>query len=126
LLVDDDPQLRQLTRKVLTSSGFHVLEAEGREQAERLAAIHRGSIDMLLTDVVMPGGSGCEIAQQICGNGSKTRVLYMSGYPNDAIVHHGMLDPGIRLLKKPFSPARLVEEVREVLQEPVAASSEIA
>jgi PAS domain S-box-containing protein len=123
LVVDDDPQLRQLTRKVLTSSGFQVLEAEGREQAERLAAMHRGSIDMLLTDVVMPGGSGCEIAQQICGNGSKTRVLYMSGYPNEAILHHGMLDPGIRLLKKPFSPARLVEEVREVLQEPVNVSS---
>jgi len=123
LVVDDDPQLRQLTRKVLTGSGFQVLEAEDREQAERLAAIHSGSIDMLLTDVVMPGGSGCEIAQQICGNGSKTRVLYMSGYPNDAILHHGILDPGIRLLKKPFSPARLVEEVREVLQEPVNVSS---
>src|SRR5262249_14022023 len=88
LSVDDDPQLRQLTRKVLTGSGFQVLEAEDREQAERLAAMHRGSIDLLLTDVIMPGGSGCEIAQQICGNGSKTRVLYMSGYPNDAIVHH--------------------------------------
>jgi PAS domain S-box-containing protein len=126
LVVDDDPQLRQLTRKVLTSSGFKVLEAEGREQAEQLAATHRGSIDMLLTDVVMPEGNGREIAQQICGNGSKTRVLYMSGYPNDTIVHHGMLDPGIRLLKKPFSPARLVEQVREVLQDPVEAHSEIA
>src|SRR5215813_7737327 len=123
LVVDDDPQLRQLTKKVLTSSGFKVLEAEGGEQAERLAAMHHGAIDMLLTDVVMPGGSGREIAQRICGNGNKTRVLYMSGYPNDAIVHHGMLDPGIRLLKKPFSPARLVEKVREVLQDPLNAAS---
>jgi CheY-like chemotaxis protein len=115
LVVDDDCQVRQLAKKVLTTSGFNVLEAEGREQAERLAALHHGAIDVLLTDVVMPGCSGREIARHICGNGSKTRVLYMSGYPNDAIAHHGMLNQEISLLQKPFSPARLVEKVREVL-----------
>jgi CheY-like chemotaxis protein len=125
LVVDDDSQVRQLAKTVLTTSGFNVLEAEGSEQAERLAALHQGAIDILLTDVVMPGCSGREIARHICGNGSKTRVLYMSGYPNDAIAHHGILNSEISLLQKPFSPARLVEKVREVLT-PVESPSAIS
>jgi CheY-like chemotaxis protein len=117
LLVDDDPQLRQLAKRILSSAGFRVLESESGEHAERLAKIHQGSIDLLLTDVVMPGNSGREIAEHICGNGSRPRVLYMSGYPNDIIAHHGVLDPEISFLPKPFSPAQLVEKVREVLQD---------
>jgi PAS domain S-box-containing protein len=117
LLVDDDTQLRQLAKRILSNSGFRVLESESGEHAEQLAKIHQGSIDLLLTDVVMPGKSGREIAQRICGNGARPRVLYMSGYPNDIIAHHGALDPEISFLPKPFSPARLVEKVREVLQD---------
>jgi PAS domain S-box-containing protein len=116
LVVDDDAQVRQLAKKVLTMSGFKVLEADGGEQAERLAALHEGAIDVLLTDVVMPGASGSDVARQICGAKSKTRVLFMSGYPNDIIAHHGMLNPEISLLQKPFSPAGLLEKVQEVLR----------
>jgi DNA-binding response OmpR family regulator len=118
LLVDDDQQLRQLAKKVLTNSGFNVLDAESGEQAARIAELHRGSIHLLLTDVVMPGTSGREIARNICGEGSEPRVLYMSGYPRDIIAHHGVLDPGISLLQKPFSPDALVGKVREVLHAP--------
>jgi PAS domain S-box-containing protein len=115
LVVDNDSQVRQLATKILTNSGFRVLEAEGGEQAERLASLHQGAIDMLLTDVVMPGASGCEVARNICRGASKPRVVYMSGYPGQTIAQHGMLNPGICLLQKPFSPARLVEKVKEVL-----------
>jgi len=113
LVVDDDSQVRQLAKKVLTNSGFRVLEAEGSEQAESLASLHQGEIDMLLTDVVMPGASGCEVAHNIC-RGGKPQVVFMSGYPDYTIARHGMRSPGT-LLQKPFSPARLVEKVQEVL-----------
>jgi PAS domain S-box-containing protein len=120
LVVDDDPQLRQLAKKILTNSGFRVLDAESGEQAATIAALHQGPIHLLLTDVVMPGTSGREIAELICGDGGETRVLYMSGYPGDTIAHHGVLDAGISFLQKPFSPDALVEKVREVLQAPEA------
>jgi len=106
---------------MLTSSGFDVLEAESGEQAERLAATHAGKIDLLLT-VIMPGKSGRETARHICGNESKPQVVYMSGYPNDTVARHGVLEPGISLLEKPFSPAQLVGTIRKVLQLPVIES----
>jgi PAS domain S-box-containing protein len=118
LVVDDDLQLRQLARKVLTSSGFTVLEAGCCEQAEQLAGLHSGAIDLLLTDVVMPGTSGHEVARRICGRRGETRVLYMSGYPGDAVAQHGVINAGVSFLQKPFSPDRLVEKVKEVLQVP--------
>jgi PAS domain S-box-containing protein len=123
LLVDDDLQLRQLARSILTSSGFTVLDAGCCEQAEQLATLHAGAIDLLLTDVVMPGGSGHEIASRICGARGETRVLYMSGYPDDTVARHGVINAGISFLQKPFSPDRLVEKVKEVLHAPVAKIS---
>jgi two-component system, cell cycle sensor histidine kinase and response regulator CckA len=124
LLVDDDVQLRELTRTILAGSGYTVLAAESGEEAERIAELHRGSLDLLLTDVVMPRTSGCEVARRICRERPETRVLYMSGYPGDAIAHHGLLDAGISFLQKPFAPHRLVEKVREVLNAPVNARAE--
>src|SRR5215471_6346097 len=118
LVVDDDLQLRQLARKVLTSSGFTVLEAECCEQAQQLSGTHAGTIDLLLTDVVMPGTSGHEIARRICQERNETRVLYMSGYPGDAVAQHGVINAGISFLQKPFSPDRLVDKVKEVLHTP--------
>jgi PAS domain S-box-containing protein len=115
LLVDDDYQLRQLASRVLNASGYNVLEADDGEQAERLAADHKGSIHLLLTDVVLPGLSGRETAERICRERRETRVLYMSGYPGETIGHHGVLDTGISFLQKPFFPDRLVEKVKEVL-----------
>jgi PAS domain S-box-containing protein len=124
LVVDDDLQLRQLARKVLTSSGFTVLEADCCEQAQQLSGAHSGTIDLLLTDVVMPGTSGHEIARRICGDRSETRVLYMSGYPGDAVAQHGVINAGISFLQKPFSPDRLVEKVKEVLHAPASHEPE--
>jgi two-component system, cell cycle sensor histidine kinase and response regulator CckA len=123
LVVDDDLQLRQLTHRVLTSSGFTVLEASCGEQAEQLSRIHGGAIDLLLTDVVMPGGSGHEVASRICRERGETRVLYMSGYPDDTVAHHGVINAGISFLQKPFSPDRLVEKVKEVLHAPTSKIS---
>jgi len=115
LLVDDDYQLRQLASRVLNTSGYNVLEADDGEQAERLAANHKGSIHLLLTDVVLPGLSGRETAERICRERRETRVLFMSGYPGETIAHHGVLEAGISFLQKPFFPDRLVDKVKEVL-----------
>lgn len=121
LVVDDDPQVRQLVRNVLTTAGFKVLEAENGEHAERLAVMQAHAIDLVLTNVIMPRISGGEVARHICGNGRKTRVIYMSsGYPVDTIAPHGVVRPGIALLSKPFSPDRLLERVSEALQAPAA------
>ena len=115
LLVEDDVQLRDLTRSILANGGYTVLAADGAEQAQTAAARHNGPIHLLLTDVVMPGTSGREVARRICGKRNETRVLYMSGYTGEAIVHHGVLDDGISFLQKPFTPTTLMERVREVL-----------
>src|SRR5215813_5072690 len=115
LLVDDDLQLRRFVRTVLNNAGFTVLEAGNGEEAQRVAASHRGLIHLLLTDVVLPGTSGSEIAQRICGRRGETHLLYMSGYAGDTIINRGVLESGICFLQKPFTPERLLEKVREVL-----------
>jgi PAS domain S-box-containing protein len=122
LLVDDDQQLRRLARTVLTKSGFTVIDAESAEGAWRAAASHSGPIHLLLADVVMAGPGGPEIARRISRERPDMRVLYMSGYTSDTIVHHGMLEAGIAFLPKPFAPERLVEKVKEVLQVPPQAA----
>jgi PAS domain S-box-containing protein len=118
LLVDDDLQLRRFVEKVLTKAGFTVLEAGNGEEAQRVAANHRGPIHLLLTDVVLPGSSGSEIAQRICGRRGETQLLYMSGYAGDTIINRGVLESGLCFLEKPFTPDRLLEKVREVLNTP--------
>jgi two-component system, cell cycle sensor histidine kinase and response regulator CckA len=116
LLVDDDVQLRRFVQTVLSKAGFQVLEAASGEEAHRVATQYRGPIHLLLTDVVLPGTSGSEIAQRICGRRGETLLLYMSGYAGDTIVNRGVLENGICFLQKPFTPDRLLEKVREVLQ----------
>jgi PAS domain S-box-containing protein len=118
LLVDDDQQVRRFAERVLSKSGFTVLEAESGDEAQRVASLHRGPIHLLLTDVVLPGTSGREIAQRICGNRGETQLLYMSGYAGDTIVERGVLEAGICFLQKPFTPDRLLEKVREMLGAP--------
>ena len=115
LLVEDEPGVRKVARRVLEEAGYKVLEADGAEPAFALFDQHADSIDMLLTDVVLPGKGGPAIAAELQSRRPGLKVLFMSGYTDNAIVHHGVLDPGIAFLEKPFRPAALLAKVREVL-----------
>jgi PAS domain S-box-containing protein len=116
LLVEDEISVRALAARVLRAQGYAVIEAANGDEA--LALAHdRGEagIDLLLTDVIMPQIGGRELAARLKALLPQVKVLYMSGYTDDAIVHHGRLEPGIVFLHKPFSPAALARKVREVL-----------
>ena len=115
LLVEDDAQVRNLAATALTSCGYTVLVADSARAALPKCDEHKGDIDLLLTDVVMPGSGGREVANQVLARRPNTKVLYMSGYTTNAIVHHGDLEPDTFFLQKPFSPAGLSAKVREVL-----------
>src|SRR5216684_1007807 len=115
LLVEDEESVRQLVRETLEAKGYKVLEADHGEAALRIASAHPGSIDMLITDVVMPGMSGRELSKQLCAAHPRTKVLFLSGYTEDAIVHQGALEPGTAFLQKPFTLQMLSRKVREVL-----------
>ncbi len=115
LLVEDETNLRRLARQYLETQGYKILEAEDGAAALQITSGHQGIIDLLLTDVVMPGMNGRELAIHIAGQRPEIRVLYMSGYTENAIGHNGMLDAGINLLQKPFSLPSLKDRVREVL-----------
>jgi len=117
LLVEDDSLVRELASRVLIRHGYLVLEAYDGEKALRICQEYQKPIHLLVTDVVMPGGmSGRQLAENMTTMHPETRVLYMSGYTDNAIVHHGMLKPGITFLQKPFTPEALARKVREVLK----------
>ena len=115
LLVEDDERVRGLAKKLLIRSGYSVIEASDAEEALGVAARHSASIHLLLTDVILPGLSGRVLAQQILEQDPRVKVLYMSGYTDNAIVLHGVLAPGVAFLQKPFTPAAFAKAVREVL-----------
>ncbi len=115
LVVEDEEVIRHLVRKVLQANGYTVLVAANGRDAEQVAGQHGGPIHLLVTDVVMPGMNGREVAQRLAGARAGIKVLYLSGYTDDAIVHHGVLEPGVAFLQKPFTPAVLGRKVREVL-----------
>ena len=117
LLVEDDEPLRQLTGGILKDSGYVVLEARDPETALKIEEEHIGGIDLLLTDVVMPKISGCELAARLQRKHPGLKLLYMSGYADDIIVHQGVLDPDISLLQKPFTKNYLLGKVRTLLGE---------
>ncbi len=120
LLVEDETNLRRLARQYLETQGYKILEAEDGAAALQIVEGHKGAIDLLLTDVVMPGMNGRELAVAITADRPEIRVLYMSGYTENAIGHNGTLDAGINLLQKPFSLPALKDKVREVLDsEPI-------
>ncbi len=118
LLVEDDPQLRQLSSSVLAHCGYRVLVANGPEEGLEVARANQKDIRLLITDVVMPGMNGRQLAELIQRESPKIKVLYISGYTNNAIVHYGVLDEGLAFLPKPFTLAALVGKVREVLDAP--------
>lgn len=113
LLVEDDPAVRSSVRRVLESYGYTVLEASGLREALALAARQR--FDLVLTDVVMPGGSGKQVVDALAQRLGKVKALYVSGYTENHIAHRGVLDPGVSYLSKPFTAEELARKVREVL-----------
>ena len=115
LLVEDEEGVRTLVRETLQSNGYKVLEARGAEQALAMFEEYCEPIHLIFTDVVMPQMSGNELAKRLTLLHPETKVLFMSGYTENAIVHHGVLDPGIFFLQKPFMPTTLLKKVREVL-----------
>ena len=115
LLVEDEDAVRRLIQRVLESAGYRVLEAESPAEALRLCQRHPEPIDLMLTDVVMPLMSGRELASHTAALRPEMRVLYVSGYMEEVIAHHGVLEPEIAFLGKPFAPEELTRKVREVL-----------
>jgi len=115
LLVEDEPLVRSMTREILEISGYRVLEADGGEAALRLCDDFAGNIDLMLTDVVMPKMSGRELADRVSSSRPGMRVLYASGYTDEVIAHHGVLEPGTEFIHKPFTPETLSLKVRQVL-----------
>src|SRR5713101_2421370 len=118
LLVEDEENLRQLTRQSLENQGYRVIDAADGAAAIRLSQAHKGPIHLLLTDVIMPGMNGRELANQVSPSRPEMKVLYMSGYTENHIGHNGTLDQGIILLQKPFTLPALKTKVREVLDTP--------
>ncbi|HUF23256.1 MAG TPA: PAS domain S-box protein [Vicinamibacterales bacterium] len=115
LLVEDEKAVATLTESLLKRIGYRVLVAHSAAEAVALAGNHTGGIDLLLTDVVMPGASGCDLAGKLRGSRPSIKVLYMSGYPADDVVRHGVEEGEMAFLQKPFSLASLAAKVREVL-----------
>jgi PAS domain S-box-containing protein len=118
LVVEDESSLRVMIIEVLESAGYNVLEGLTPEDALAAAGIHDGDIPLLLTDVIMPRMSGPQLADALKASRPETRVLFMSGYTDDAIGHHGILEPGVQFLQKPFTMDSLLRKVREVLNAP--------
>ncbi len=116
LVVEDEAGLRALTRRLLQRQGYTILVAADADEARRLFEDHP-SIDVLLTDVVMPGASGPDLTRQLVEQRPGLKVIYMSGYTEEAIVRHGVLQPGIAFLHKPFTSKTLGDKIREVLEQ---------
>jgi PAS domain S-box-containing protein len=115
LLVEDEPALRDLIKYALTGNGFTVLDVPSPADAIALSRRHNGSLHLLLTDVIMPGMDGPELAKQVQKERPDIKILYMSGYATNFIMHDGVVDPGTNFLEKPFHPRTLLNKVREVL-----------
>jgi CheY-like chemotaxis protein len=115
LVVEDEEGVRSLVHLALSAAGYHVLESKDAESAVALCASHSGPIHLLLTDVVMPQMTGPAVAAKVIALRPDIKILYMSGYTDDAIVHHGVFSNKVPFIQKPFSPLALRKKVREAL-----------
>jgi PAS domain S-box-containing protein len=115
LLAEDEAAVRALTRTILTGCGYQVLEAADGDEVVQVAAGHGGPIHLLIADVVMPGAGGRAVAERLTEQYPRMRVLYVSGYTDDAVIRHGVLREGVNFIQKPFTPAALARKVRDVL-----------
>jgi DNA-binding NtrC family response regulator len=115
LLVEDEEQVRVIALNILRRQGYQVISAQNAGEALLICERHPGAIDLLLTDVVMPQMSGPELAKRLGQTRPDMRVLCMSGYTDDSIVRHGVLETGVAFVQKPITPALLSRKVREVL-----------
>jgi two-component system, cell cycle sensor histidine kinase and response regulator CckA len=115
LLVEDEESVRQLVAETLASRGYKVMEAENGEEALKLAGSSRETIHLMITDVVMPGISGRDLAREVLKSRPETKVLFLSGYSEDAVLHQGVLEPETAFLQKPFTLQYLARKVRELL-----------
>jgi PAS domain S-box-containing protein len=118
LLVEDEPAVLEMCRSILARAGYRILPAATPDEALRLADAHAGEIDLLLTDVVMPGMNGWDLAQRLCARYPTLRKLFMSGYTADVITSRGVEQEGVPFIQKPFSNGDLAAKVRAVLKEP--------
>jgi CheY-like chemotaxis protein len=116
LIAEDEPDLRELTRIFLRDYGYDVIEAASAEQALQIAEAFPGPIHLLLTDVIMPGMSGRQLAERIHKNRPQTKIIYMTGYTDDMVVQHKVLEPGVNMLQKPFTRLDLAKKVRSTLE----------
>ncbi|HWB84782.1 MAG TPA: response regulator [Bryobacteraceae bacterium] len=124
LVVEDEARVRKLIADVLSRRGYKVLEGTRGAEALRICGAHDGTIDLAIVDVVMPEMSGPDLVRHITRMRPKTRVLYISGYTDEAIVHHGVLSSGAAFLQKPFMPDALARKVREVLDSRSSSATE--
>ncbi len=122
LLVDDNVDLREVSREFLAASGYTVLEAGSLKEAIAVARHHSGTINLLLTDVILPSGNGREVAAELASLRPGVAILYMSGYTDDVVAQRGALDPGVAFLQKPFTRNQLLSFVRETID----AQSEVS
>jgi DNA-binding NtrC family response regulator len=115
LVVEDEAPLRALSERILRRYGYTVLLAANGEEAQRVCTEHQGPIHVVLMDVVMPGKSGRAVGDWIAQRRPETKIIYLSGYTDNAIAHHGVLDPGTTFLQKPFTSDVLLNTIRGVL-----------
>ncbi len=117
LVTEDEADLRELTRIFLESYGYKVLTASNADQALQAVKDFKGRIDLLLTDVIMPGMSGRQLADKILTTRPELKIVYMTGYTDDMVVQHRVLEPGVHLLQKPFKKAELAMKIRSALDQ---------
>ena len=115
LLVEDDESVREVANEILTLNGYKVLAANHGQEALEISHLHQGTIDLMVTDVVMPLMGGPELARRLALTRPQMRVLFMSGYTDDAIVHHGVLSEDTAYLQKPFTAAAFARKLRETI-----------